>query len=99
MERIPPKSVPSVLDAIGMTPVVQLRKLVPAGSADVFVKLEFFNPTGSYKDRMALAMIQEAVELHIEDMTREDLERVSIPVDSTPIVREINIRAPTVLNR
>jgi len=60
MERIPPHSVPSVLDAIGMTPVVQLRKLVPAGSADVFVKLEFFNPTGSYKDRMALAMIQEA---------------------------------------
>ena len=60
MERIPPKSVPSVLDAIGMTPVVQLRKLVPEGSADVFVKLEFFNPTGSYKDRMALAMVQEA---------------------------------------
>jgi len=60
MERIPSKSVPSVLDAIGMTPVVQLRKLVPEGSADVFVKLEFFNPTGSYKDRMALAMVQEA---------------------------------------
>ena len=60
MERVPPKSVPSVLDAIGMTPVVQLRKLVPEGSADVFVKLEFFNPTGSYKDRMALAMVQEA---------------------------------------
>ena len=60
MERVPPKSVPSVLDAIGMTPVVQLRKLVPEGSADVFVKLEFFNPTGSYKDRMSLAMVQEA---------------------------------------
>jgi cysteine synthase A len=43
-----------------MTPVVQLRKLVPQGSADVFVKLEYFNPTGSYKDRMALAMIEEA---------------------------------------
>ena len=54
MERLPPKSVPSTLDAIGMTPVVQLRKFLPKGSADVFVKLEFFNPTGSYRDRMAL---------------------------------------------
>src|SRR4051794_29529694 len=50
----------SVLDAIGDTPVVRLRKLVPAGSADVLVKLEYFSPTGSYKDRMALAMIEEA---------------------------------------
>lgn len=50
----------SVLDAIGDTPVVRLRKLVPPGSADVLVKLEYFSPTGSYKDRMALAMIEEA---------------------------------------
>lgn len=50
----------SVLDAIGNTPVVKLRKLVPPGSADVIVKLEYFNPTGSYKDRMALSMIEEA---------------------------------------
>jgi cysteine synthase A len=50
----------SVLDTIGHTPVVRLRRLVPAGSADVFVKLEYFNPTGSYKDRMALAMIEGA---------------------------------------
>lgn len=50
----------STLEAIGNTPVVQLRKLVPQGSADVFVKLEYFNPTGSKKDRMALAMIEEA---------------------------------------
>ena len=34
--------------------------MVPAGAADVLVKLEFFNPTGSYKDRMALAMIEGA---------------------------------------
>jgi cysteine synthase A len=60
MERLPPRSVLSALDAVGMTPVVQLRKLVPQGSADVFMKLEFFNPTGSYKDRMARAMIEEA---------------------------------------
>lgn len=51
---------PNVLDTIGRTPVVRLNKIVPPGSADVFVKLEYFNPTGSYKDRMALAMIEEA---------------------------------------
>jgi cysteine synthase A len=34
--------------------------VVPAGAADILVKLEFFNPTGSYKDRMALAMIEGA---------------------------------------
>jgi len=46
-----------VLEAIGNTPVVKLRKLVTREMADVVVKLEYYNPTGSYKDRMALAMI------------------------------------------
>src|ERR1700716_560308 len=50
----------SVLTAIGRTPVVRLQRLVSPGSAEVFVKLEYFNPTGSYKDRMALAMIEGA---------------------------------------
>jgi cysteine synthase len=50
----------SVLQAIGNTPLVQLTRIVPRGSADVFVKLESINPTGSYKDRMALAMIESA---------------------------------------
>jgi cysteine synthase len=50
----------STLDAIGGTPVVRLRKLVGPESAEVLVKLEYFNPTGSYKDRMALSMIEEA---------------------------------------
>ena len=50
----------SVLHAIGRTPVVRLRHIVEPGSADVLVKLEYFNPTGSYKDRMALAMIEGA---------------------------------------
>jgi cysteine synthase A len=50
----------SVLQAIGQTPVVRLRAVVPPGAADVLVKLEFYNPTGSYKDRMALAMIEGA---------------------------------------
>ena len=50
----------SVLQAIGRTPLVRLRAIVPSGAADVLVKLEFYNPTGSYKDRMALAMIEGA---------------------------------------
>ena len=50
----------SILDAIGRTSVVQLRHVVAPGSADVLVKLESTNPTGSYKDRMALAMIEGA---------------------------------------
>lgn len=55
-----PAPVQSVLHAIGRTPVLRLRKVVAPGSADVYVKLEYFNPTGSYKDRMALAMIEGA---------------------------------------
>ena len=58
--RVPPAPVDSVLQTIGHTPLVRLRKLVPADSADVVIKLEYFNPTGSYKDRMALAMIEGA---------------------------------------
>ena len=49
-----------ILATIGHTPVVHLKRLTPPGAADVFVKLEYFNPTGSYKDRMALAMIEGA---------------------------------------
>ena len=50
----------SSLAAIGHTPVVQLQRLVGPNDAQVVVKLESVNPTGSYKDRMALAMIEQA---------------------------------------
>jgi len=50
----------TALEAIGNTPVVQLQKIVPNNCAEILIKLEFFNPTGSYKDRMALSMIVEA---------------------------------------
>ncbi len=50
----------SVLAAIGRTPLVELRQVVPSGSARVVVKLESQNPTGSMKDRMALAVIDGA---------------------------------------
>jgi cysteine synthase A len=47
-----------MLSAIGNTPLVRLSRIVPPGAADVWVKLEYYNPTGSYKDRMALSMIE-----------------------------------------
>jgi cysteine synthase A len=50
----------SVLDAIGQTPIVELRRIVPRGSARVVVKLESANPTGSMKDRMARAIVERA---------------------------------------
>jgi cysteine synthase len=50
----------SVLEAIGNTPLVRLQKVVSAGMAEVLVKLEYYNPTASYKDRMAKAMIEGA---------------------------------------
>ena len=51
---------PGALGAIGNTPVVRLSRIVEPDMAEVWVKLESDNPTGSYKDRMALAMIEGA---------------------------------------
>ena len=48
------------LAGIGNTPLVRLSTLTGPGDAEVWVKLEAANPTGSYKDRMALAMIEGA---------------------------------------
>ena len=50
----------NTLEAIGNTPIVKLNKVVPDHAADVWVKVEGGNPTGSYKDRMALAIIEGA---------------------------------------
>jgi cysteine synthase len=50
----------SILETIGTTPVVKLQHLPRPGSGDVFVKIEGVNPTGSYKDRLALAMVNGA---------------------------------------
>lgn len=50
-----------VTSCIGRTPLVRLRHVVPAHSAEVWLKLEGFNPTGSYKDRMALSVISAAL--------------------------------------
>src|SRR3954470_1279922 len=49
-----------ILDAIGHTSMVRLCNIVPPGCADILVKLEAENPTGSMKDRMAVAVISRA---------------------------------------
>jgi cysteine synthase len=56
------KVVNNITDLIGDTPVVRLNKLVPEGAAEVYVKLEMFNPSGSVKDRAAYNMIKTAEE-------------------------------------
>jgi len=49
-----------ILDAIGQTPLIELRRIVPRGSARIVAKLESANPTGGMKDRVAQAMIHHA---------------------------------------
>ena len=50
-----------ILDSVGNTPVVELTRVIPDGSARVLVKLESHNPTGSMKDRMACAVVKGAI--------------------------------------
>ena len=54
--------VESITDLIGQTPLVRLRRVVKPGMANVYVKVESFNPGGSIKDRIALGMIRDAEE-------------------------------------
>jgi len=49
-----------ITDLVGGTPVLRLTRLVPAGSADIFAKLEYLNPGGSVKDRAAIGIIRRA---------------------------------------
>lgn len=50
----------NITDLIGRTPLVRLNHVVPEGSADIYLKLEFFNPGSSVKDRIAISIIEEA---------------------------------------
>ena len=52
--------VQSITDLIGDTPLVRLNRVVPEGSAEVYVKLEYQNPGASVKDRIAISMIEVA---------------------------------------
>jgi len=49
-----------ITDLVGGTPMLRLKRLVPAGSADIFAKLEYLNPGGSVKDRAAIGIIRKA---------------------------------------
>ena len=49
-----------ITQLVGQTPMLQLKRMVPAGSADVFAKLEYLNPGGSVKDRAAIGIIRQA---------------------------------------
>jgi cysteine synthase A len=60
MSRSSHESGQNILSAIGNTPMVKLSHVVDGTCAAVYVKLEYLNPTGSYKDRMALAIVSEA---------------------------------------
>ncbi|HGQ4078054.1 TPA: PLP-dependent cysteine synthase family protein [Streptococcus pneumoniae] len=50
----------NITELIGQTPIVKLNNIVPEGAADVYIKLEAFNPGSSVKDRIALSMIEKA---------------------------------------
>jgi cysteine synthase A len=52
----------NILESIGNTPLVELKRVVPSSHARVFVKVESQNPTGSMKDRMALSVVDRAAE-------------------------------------
>ena len=69
----------SILEAIGNTPLVRLAACAPPNGAELWVKLENTNPTGSLKDRMALAMIDGA--------ERDGLLSPGDTVSSTPAAR------------
>src|SRR5208282_6091499 len=49
-----------ITELVGCTPMLQLKGLVPAASADIFAKLEYLNPGGSVKDRAAIGIIRRA---------------------------------------
>jgi cystathionine beta-synthase len=51
---------PTLLELVGRTPLVRLQRVVPEGAATVLAKLEFLNPGGSIKDRIAITMVEEA---------------------------------------
>lgn len=52
----------NIIELVGHTPMLHLRRIMPAGAADVYAKLEYLNPGGSVKDRAAIGMIRRAEE-------------------------------------
>lgn len=67
----------SITELVGKTPVIKLNSIVPEGSADVYVKLEAFNPGSSVKDRIALRMmkmLKKPVQLNLEILSLNQLQ-------------------------
>lgn len=62
IEGARPRVADDITQLVGETPVLKLRKVVPAEAAEVFAKLEYLNPGGSVKDRAAIGMIKRAEE-------------------------------------
>ncbi|HXY16219.1 MAG TPA: cysteine synthase A [Terriglobales bacterium] len=60
IERAHPPVADDITQLVGGTPLLKLRRLVPAGSAEVYAKLEYLNPGGSVKDRAAIGIIDRA---------------------------------------
>jgi len=75
----------SVEDLVGGTPLVELTKIAPSCSSRVFAKLEFLNPSGSIKDRMALAMIREAERAGLLDRANGKMKIVEATSGNTGI--------------
>src|SRR5512143_3002966 len=59
-EATPLRVADDITQLVGGTPMLRLRRVVPAGAAEVFAKLEYLNPGGSVKDRAAIGMIERA---------------------------------------
>jgi cysteine synthase len=62
IERTLPQVADDITQLVGGTPILKLNRLVPAGSAEVYAKLEYLNPGGSVKDRAAIGIIARAEE-------------------------------------
>ena len=60
VERTCPRVTDDITQLVGETPILQLKRVVPTGSAEVFAKLEYMNPGGSVKDRAAIGIIRRA---------------------------------------
>jgi cysteine synthase A len=71
------KTLNSIVEAVGNTPLVRLNRIVPEGSATVYAKLESFNPMWSVKDRIAKAMIEDAEKKGLIDRETTIIEPTS----------------------
>src|SRR5262249_4347357 len=60
MERTGLRVSDDITELVGETPILRLKRITPAGSADVYAKLEYMNPGGSVKDRAAIGIIRRA---------------------------------------